>query len=76
MSESPVGPAVRAAIRANLETCAVERGANISYETLVDEDVLGLGTDAGGDDIDKEDMVDKVKPERTVDCCEVRMCLD
>jgi hypothetical protein len=57
-SESPIGPAVKAAIRDNLETCAVERGANISYDTLLDEEVLGLGTDTGGDDTDNEVIVE------------------
>jgi hypothetical protein len=39
-SLSPIGSAVNAEIRDNLETCAVERGANTSYETFpeVDDD--------------------------------------
>ena len=42
-----VGPAVKAAIRDNRETCAVDRGANISYETLdFDEAALAGGGDA------------------------------
>ncbi|KAG7356052.1 hypothetical protein IV203_000738 [Nitzschia inconspicua] len=57
VSERPIGPAVNAAKRDNLDTCAIDRGANISYDTLVEEEVLGLGADTGGE-TDEEAMVD------------------
>ena len=44
-----VGPAVNAANRLSRATCAVERGANFSYETLdTDEDESAMVLAPGG----------------------------
>ena len=58
-----IGPAVKAAIRDNRETCAADRGANISYETLEEDDLEGRAT-GGGDDTAEDAMVGWIENDR------------